>query len=210
VTLRLSMFAATRKATLLNVDYVRSLINFPRVQAEKAPGAAPRFVPRFSFREVSGSQDQVAARPVVSLSTPAPGGYATADFHGETQLRQWKESIRPFRARRRPKISPGRADAIRQPHAYSARRNACSCDSSRNRARAVTSRECCCGMVAVVARITRKLEDLKRAEIHHSLWKLHAIRFWLCWSSLAFSVGAFGGTYGKTGRVGGSNWNENH
>ncbi|MGH9537071.1 MAG: hypothetical protein ACRD3H_04055 [Terriglobales bacterium] len=179
---------ALEEAELLKIDYSTALDKFRRVSKLKqalerrppirrmsyfASVPAPNFteVSRPPAKTVPASRPRRAGLDVQAMrSAVTPQQISTE----ETKLRQVEESIRVFVRVADPKfrqvvpmrffnltLTPGEAEA-------------CSADYLEEKSPRGNVARILLRVVAVVARISTELEELKRAENSASLWKLHA------------------------------------
>ena len=175
--------AALKESELLRIDYGLALEKFRRVSKlrrtleqhppiRRAPKAAP---PRIPAKAASSTAKlTVPARPV--LNVPAMRAAVTPQQISaeESKLCRVEESVRVFVRVADPKfrlvvpmrffnliLTPAEADA------YCA-------DYLEEKSRRADAARALLRMVAVVARMTTELEELRRVESSPSLWKLHA------------------------------------
>ncbi len=175
--------AALEESELLRIDYGTALEKFRRVSRlrrtleqqppiRRVPKPAPPRVPA----KTASSPSKVAApaRPVLNLAAMRQAVTPQQISAEESKLRRVEESVRVFVRVADPKfrlvvpmrffnliLTPAEADAY------------CADYLGEKGLRADLARVLL-RMVAVVARMTTELEELRRAESSPSLWKLHA------------------------------------
>jgi hypothetical protein len=174
--------AALEESELLRIDYGTALEKFRRVSKlrrtleqhppiRQAPKPAPLRVPA----KAAGSTAKVAApgRPVLNVPAMRQAVTPQQISAEESKLRRVEESVRVFVRVADPKfrlvvpmrffnliLTPAEADAYCADYLEETSTRA-------DLARALLR------MVAVIARMTTELEELRRAESSPSLWKLH-------------------------------------
>jgi hypothetical protein len=166
---------------LLSADYDEALSRFQRV-AKLKKGLDRRPPIRRIHRAALATSGQATAKPKAALETTAPGARKVVSPHvtpqqlaiEESKLRQVEESIRIFVRVADPKfrqvvpmrffnltLTPAEVDA------YGA-------DFLEEKSVRAEVARTLMRIVALVARFSTELEELKRSENSPSLWKLHA------------------------------------
>ncbi len=180
--------ASLEESELLKIDYSTALDKFRRVSKLKQALERRPPIRRVSyFASVPTPAFNQPGRPVAKPAPPARSRRPVFDVQAmrsavtpqqisteETKVRQVEESIRVFVRVADPKfrqvvpmrffnltLSPAEADA-------------CSGDYLEEKSQRGNIARVLLRIVAVVARISTELEELKRAENSPSLWKLHA------------------------------------
>jgi hypothetical protein len=180
--------ASLEESELLKIDYSTALDKFRRVSKLKQALERRPPIRRVSyFASVPTPAFNQPGRPAAKPAPPARSRRPVFDVQAmrsavtpqqisteETKVRQVEESIRVFVRVADPKfrqvvpmrffnltLSPGEADA-------------CSADYLEEKSQRGNVARVLLRIVAVVARISTELEELKRAENSPSLWKLHA------------------------------------
>lgn len=180
--------ASLEESELLKIDYSTALDKFRRVSKLKQALERRPPIRRVSyFASVPTPAFNQAGRPAAKPAPPARSRRPVFDVQAmrsavtpqqisteETKVRQVEESIRVFVRVADPKfrqvvpmrffnltLSPAEADA-------------CSADYLEEKSQRGNVARVLLRIVAVVARISTELEELKRAENSPSLWKLHA------------------------------------
>ena len=174
--------AALKESELLRIDYSLAMEKFRRVSKlrrtleqhppiRRVPKVAPFRVPA---KAASSPKAAAAGRPVLDVLAMRQAVTPQQISAEESKLRRVEESVRVFVRVADPKfrlvvpmrffnliLTPAEADAY------------CADYLEEKSMRADVARALL-RMVAVVARITTELEELRRAESSLSLWKLHA------------------------------------
>jgi hypothetical protein len=174
--------AALKESELLRIDYSLAMEKFRRVSKlrrtleqhppiRRVPKVAPFRVPA---KVASPAKATAPSRPVLNVTAMREAVTAQQISAEETKLRRVEESVRVFVRVADPKfrlvvpmrffnliLAPAEADAY------------CADYLEEKSVRADVARALL-RMVAVVARMTTELEELRRAESSPSLWKLHA------------------------------------
>jgi hypothetical protein len=180
--------ASLEESELLKIDYSTALDKFRRVSKLKQALERRPPIRRVSyFASVPTPAFNQPGRPAAKPAPPARSRRPVFDVQAmrsavtpqqisteETKVRQVEESIRVFVRVADPKfrqvvpmrffnltLSPAEADA-------------CSADYLEEKSQRGNVARVLLRIVAVVARISTELEELKRAENSPSLWKLHA------------------------------------
>ena len=180
--------AALEESELLKIDYGTALEKFRRVSKLKQALERRPPIRRMSyFAAVPTPAPAKTSRPAAAKAPPARPSRPAVDVQAmrsavtpqqisteETKVRQVEESIRVFVRVADPKFRQVVPMRFFNLTLTPAEAEACSADyleekSSRGSVARVLLR-----IVAVVARMTTELEELKRAENSPSLWKLHA------------------------------------
>jgi hypothetical protein len=179
--------AALEESELLKIDYNTALDKFRRVSKLKQALERRPPIRRMSYRaSVPTPATAMKARPVANTPPVRPQRLAVnvqamrsavtpqQISTEETKVRQVEESIRIFVRVADPKFRQVVPMRFFNLTLTTAEADACSADyleekSPRGKVARVLLR-----IVAVVARMTTELEELKRAENSPSLWKLHA------------------------------------
>jgi hypothetical protein len=169
--------AGLEESDLLKVDYRTALEKFRRVS--KLKQALERRPPmrRFSFpmpAPAPKTPPPAARRPALNfeamLSAVTPQQVSTE----ETKLRQVEESIRVFVRVADPKFRQVVPMRFFNLTLTPAEADACSADYLEEKSLRGGVARLLLRIVAVVARVSTELEELKRAQNSPSLWKLHA------------------------------------
>jgi len=169
--------AALEEADLLKIDYSTALEKFRRVS--KLKQALERRPP---IRRVSPPIKAPAAkapsapttRPVFDLQAMRTRVTAQQISTEETKLRQVEESIRVFVRVADPKFRQVVPMRFFNLTLTPAEADACSAEYLEEKSPRGSVARTLLRIVAVVARMTTELEELKRAENSPSMWKLHA------------------------------------
>jgi hypothetical protein len=180
--------AALEESELLKIDYSTALDKFRRVsKLKQALERRPPIRRTSYFASLPTPLPAKSARPPAVKASPARLQRRAVDVRAmrsavtpqqisteETKIRQVEESIRVFVRVADPKFRQVVPMRFFNLTLTPAEADACSADyleekSSRGSVARVLLR-----IVAVVARMTTELEELKRAENAPSLWKLHA------------------------------------
>jgi len=169
--------AGLEESDLLKVDYSTALEKFRRVSKLKQALERRPPIRRFSFPMPAPPAKVASApapRPVFDLqamrSAVTPQQIATE----ETKLRQVEESIRVFVRVADPKFRQVVPMRFFNLTLTPAEADACSADYLEEKSLRGGVARTLLRIVAVVARVSTELEELKRAENSPSLWKLHA------------------------------------
>ena len=177
--------AGLEESELLKVDYSTALEKFRRVSKlkqalERRPpirrtsyfAVVPTPAPAKTSRPAAKAPRARALRPALDLQAMR-SAVTPADFHRRDQGSPGRESIRVFVRVADPKfrqvtmrffnltLTPAEADA-------------CSADYLEEKSPRGSVARVLVRIVAVVARMTTEMEELRRAENAPSLWKLHA------------------------------------
>jgi hypothetical protein len=169
--------AALEEADLLKIDYSTALEKFRRVS--KLKQALERRPP---IRRVSSPIKAPAAkapsapttRPVFDLQAMRTRVTAQQISTEETKLRQVEESIRVFVRVADPKFRRVVPMRFFNLTLTAAEADACSADYLEEKSLRGSVARVLLRTVAVMARVSTELEEIKRAENSPSLWKLHA------------------------------------
>jgi hypothetical protein len=179
--------AALEESELLKIDYSAALDKFRRVSKlkqalERRPpirrtsyfASVPTPAPARSARATAKAASARPQRPVVDVramrSAVTPQQISTE----ETKIRQVDESIRVFVRVADPKFRQVVPMRFFNLTLTPAEADACSADYLEEKSPRGSVARVLLRIVAVVARMTTDLEELKRAENSPSLWKLHA------------------------------------
>ena len=167
--------AALEEADLLKVDYSAALDKFRRVSKLKQALERRPPIRRFSFPVKSpAAKTQPARRPAFDLKAMRLAVTPQQISTEETKLRQVEESIRLFVRVADPKFRQVVPMRFFNLTLTPAEADACSADYLEEKSPRGNVARVLLRIVAVVARISTELEELKRAENSPSLWKLHA------------------------------------
>jgi hypothetical protein len=169
--------AALEEKDLLKVDYSTALEKFRRVSKLKQALERRPPIRRMSFQMKVPAAKAVPERrrqPVLDLeairSAVTPQQVATE----ETKLRQVEESVRIFVRVADPKFRQVVPMRFFNLTLTAAEAEACSADYLEEKSLRGSVARVLLRIVAVVARASTELEELKRADNSPSLWKLHA------------------------------------
>jgi hypothetical protein len=169
--------AALEERDLLKVDYSTALEKFRRVSKLKQALERRPPIRRMSFQMKVPAAKAVPDRrrpPVLDLdamrSAVTPQQIATE----ETKLRQVEESVRIFVRVADPKFRQVVPMRFFNLTLTAAEAEACSADYLEEKSLRGSVARVLLRIVAVVARASTELEELKRADNSPSLWKLHA------------------------------------
>jgi hypothetical protein len=178
--------AALEESELLKIDYGAALDKFRRIsKLKQALKRRPplRRVSYFTSVPTPGSVKAThpAAKPPVRPMRPAVDVQAMRSAvtpqqvsTEETKIRQVEESIRVFVRVADPKFRQVVPMRFFNLTLTAAETDACSADYLEEKSARGSVARVLLRIVAVVARMTTELEELKRAENSPSLWKLHA------------------------------------
>ena len=189
--------AALSESELLRIDYGTALEKFRRVSRlrrtleQRPPMRRP---PRPIAPQPRGADNRTAVRPVLDVAAMRAAVTPQQISNEESKLLRVEESVRVFVRVADPKfrqvvpmrffnliLTPAEADAF------------CADYLDEKTLRAQVARSLL-RLVAIVARMTTELEELKRAERSPSLWKLHA-------DSLIVLLEVEGNVHENTGRA---------
>jgi hypothetical protein len=169
--------AALEERDLLKVDYSTALEKFRRVSKLKQALERRPPIRRMSFQmkvPVAKAVPERRRQPVLDLeamrSAVTPQQIATE----ETKLRQVEESVRIFVRVADPKFRQVVPMRFFNLTLTAAEAEACSADYLEEKSLRGSVASVLLRIVAVVARASTELEELKRADNSPSLWKLHA------------------------------------
>ena len=169
--------AALEERDLLKVDYSTALEKFRRVSKLKQALERRPPIRRMSFQmkvPVAKAVPERRRQPVLDLeamrSAVTPQQIATE----ETKLRQVEESVRIFVRVADPKFRQVVPMRFFNLTLTAAEAEACSADYLEEKSLRGSVARVLLRIVAVVARASTELEELKRADNSPSLWKLHA------------------------------------
>jgi hypothetical protein len=169
--------AALEERDLLKVDYSTALEKFRRVSKLKQALERRPPIRRMSFQmkvPTAKAVPERRKRPVLDLdamrSAVTPQQIATE----ETKLRQVEESVRIFVRVADPKFRQVVPMRFFNLTLTAAEADACSADYLEEKSLRGSVARILLRIVAVVARASTELEELKRADNSPSLWKLHA------------------------------------
>jgi hypothetical protein len=180
--------AALEESELLKIDYNTALDKFRRVSKLKQALERRPPIRRMSYRaSVPTPVTAMKARPPVVNLPPARPQRTAIDVRAmrsavtpqqisteETKVRQVEESIRIFVRVADPKFRQVVPMRFFNLTLTPAEVEACSADYLEEKSPRGRFARALLRIVAVVARMTTELEELKRAENSPSLWKLHA------------------------------------
>ncbi len=180
--------AALEDGELLKIDYSTALDKFRRVSKLKQSLERRPPIRRMSyFASVPTPAAARKARPAVAQMPPARPQRPAVDVQAmrsavtpqqmsteETKIRQVEESIRIFVRVADPKFRQVVPMRFFNLTLTTAEADACSADYLEEKSPRGAVARVLLRIVAVVARMTTELEELKRAENSPSLWKLHA------------------------------------
>jgi hypothetical protein len=168
--------AGLEEDTLLKIDYSKALEKFRRVSKLKQALERRPPIRRYSFPMPSPAKPRVAParRPVFDLQTMRSAVTQQQIGTEEAKLRQVEESIRVFVRVADPKFRQVVPMRFFNLTLTPAEADACSADYLEEKSQRGGVARSLLRIVAVVARVSTELEELKRAENSPSLWKLHA------------------------------------
>ncbi len=180
--------AALEDGELLKIDYGTALDKFRRVSKLKQALERRPPIRRMSyFASVPTPAAARKARPAVAAMPPARPQRPAVDVQAmrsavtpqqisteETKIRQVEESIRIFVRVADPKFRQVVPMRFFNLTLTAAEAEACSADYLEEKSPRGAGARVLLRIVAVVARMSTELEELKRAENSPSLWKLHA------------------------------------
>ncbi len=180
--------AALEEGELLKIDYSTALDKFRRVSKLKQVLERRPPIRRMSyFASVPTPATARKARPPVVPTPPARPQRPVVDVQAmrsavtpqqisteETKIRQVEESIRIFVRVADPKFRQVVPMRFFNLTLTPAEADACSADYLEEKSPRGSMARVLLRIVAVVARMTTELEELKRAENSPSLWKLHS------------------------------------
>ena len=177
--------AALEESELLKTDYSTALEKFRRISKlkqalERRPPIrrtsyfAKLPAPAFAKASPVPATAARARRPVFDLQAMRSAVTPQQISTEKTKLRQVEESIRVFVRVADPKFRQVVPMRFFNLTLTPAEADACSADYLDEKSLRGSVARVLLGIVAVVARMTTELEELKRAENSASLWKLHA------------------------------------
>jgi hypothetical protein len=181
--------AALEESELLKIDYSTALDKFRRVsKLKQALERRPPIRRRMSyFASVPTPAASRSARPPAAKAPPSRPQRPVVDVPAmraaitpqqisteETKIRQVEESIRIFVRVADPKFRQVVPMRFFNLTLTPAEADACSAEYLEEKSPRGSAARTLLRIVAVVARMTTELEELKRAENSPSLWKLHA------------------------------------
>ncbi len=169
--------AALEESDLLKIDYSTALEKFRRVSKLKLALQRRPPIRRFSFPMPAPMATALVAparRPAFDLQAMRSAVTAQQISTEETKLRQVEESIRVFVRVADPKFRQVVPMRFFNLTLTPAEADACSADYLEQKSLRGSVARVLLRIVAVVARVSTELEELKRAENSPSLWKLHA------------------------------------
>jgi hypothetical protein len=179
--------AALEESELLKIDYNTALDKFRRVSKLKQALERRPPIRRMSYFASVPTPAAKKARAPVANMPPARPQRPAVDVQAmrsavtpqqisteETKVRQVEESIRIFVRVADPKFRQVVPMRFFNLTLTPAEADACSADYLEERSPRGSVARVLLRVVAVVARMTTELEELKRAENSPSLWKLHA------------------------------------
>jgi len=168
--------AGLEESDLLKVDYSTALEKFRRVSKLKQALERRPPIRRFSFpvkTPAAKTPSAPAPRPVFDLQAMRSAVTPQQASTEETKLRQVEESIRVFVRVADPKFRQVVPMRFFNLTLTPAEADACSADYLEEKSVRGSVARVLLRIVAVVARVSTELEELKRAENSPSLWKLH-------------------------------------
>ena len=180
--------AALEEHELLKIDYSMALDKFRRVsKLKQALERRPPIrrvsyfasVPAPTFTKTNSAPDKSASparprRPALDVQAMRSAVTPQQISTEETKLRQVEESIRVFVRVADPKFRQVVPMRFFNLTLTTAEAEACSADYLEEKSQRGSLARVLLRIVAVVARVSTELEELKRAENSPSLWKLHA------------------------------------
>ena len=179
--------AALEESELLKVDYSTALEKFRRVSKlkqalERRPpirrmsyfASVPTPAPAKSSRPAAKAPPARPSRPALDVQAMRSAVTPQQISTEETKVRQVEESIRVFVRVADPKFRQVVPMRFFNLTLTPAEADACSADYLEEKSPRGSVARVLLRIVAVVARMTTELEELKRAENSPSLWKLHA------------------------------------
>jgi hypothetical protein len=185
--------AALEESELLKIDYSTALEKFRRVSKLKqalerrppirrmsyftklpGPGSATAGTNSKTGRRAGADSPARPRRPVVDLQATRAAVTPQQISTEETKIRQVEESIRIFVRVADPKFRQVVPMRFFNLTLTPAEADACSAEYLDEKSPRGSVARLLLRIVAVVARMTTELEELKRAENSPSLWKLHA------------------------------------
>ncbi len=168
--------AGLEEDALLKIDYSKALEKFRRVSKLKQALERRPPIRRYSFPIPAPAKPRVAParRPVFDLQTMRSSVTQQQIGTEEAKLRQVEESIRVFVRVADPKFRQVVPMRFFNLTLTPAEADACSADYLEEKTLRGGVARSLLRIVAVVARVSTELEELKRAENSPSLWKLHA------------------------------------